>query len=551
MNSKSIKILDCTLRDGGYYNNWDFSPELINDYFDAMVALDVDIIEIGLRSLKNNGFKGGCAFSTESFIAKLNPPAELIDKIAVMVNGSELLPESDSQRTDDEVLNFQQQVLGKLFKDKNESLVSLVRIACHVHEFKSCLPAAIWLKDKGYLVGFNIMQIATRSEDEIVELAKQASIYPIDVLYFADSMGSLKPSHIIKITNAINKGWSGEIGVHTHDNMGQGLANSEMAVENGVTWVDSTVTGMGRGAGNVQTEYVAIALQRYRDSKIQTTKLLEVIRKHFKPLQAQYGWGTNPYYYLAGLYGIHPSYVQEMLSDSRYSEEDVLAVIEHFKHGGGNTFSLGTLELAREFYANDVKGTWCPSTVLKGRDILILGTGSGVSKYQNEIEEFISVHKPFVIALNTQQGICEEFIDVRAACHPVRLVADCNEHIKLKQPLVTPLSMLPKELQGKLNGKDVLDFGMGVQGETFTFESSHCVLPMSLVVGYALAIATSGESQNIFLAGFDGYGADDPRRKEMDSLFTQYSNSKGALQIISITPTRYEIQIKSIYGMLG
>lgn len=117
--------------------------------------------------------------------------------------------------------------------------------------------------------------------------------------------------------------------------MGQTIANSLQAVKSGVTWVDSTVTGMGRGPGNAQTEYLILALAEFRQSQGNLTKLFELIRKHFKPMQNRYGWGANPFYYLAGQYGIHPTYIQEMLQDSRYSEEDILAVIDHLKIVGG------------------------------------------------------------------------------------------------------------------------------------------------------------------------------------------------------------------------
>ncbi|MBD3768270.1 MAG: aldolase catalytic domain-containing protein, partial [Gammaproteobacteria bacterium] len=325
-------LLDCTLRDGGYYNDWDFEPELVQDYLLAMDALHIDFVEIGFRSLKNDGFKGGCAYSTDAFLNSLAIPPGLVNKIGVMINGSEIA--SPITQTAN---------LEKLFNPKAKSPVSLVRIACHVHEFINCLPAATWLKQQGYLVGFNLMQVADRTPAEITQLTQAASDYPIDALYFADSMGSLNPQQVTDIIHAFQQGWKGALGIHTHDNLGQAIANSLQAIKSGVTWVDSTVTGMGRGPGNAQTEYLILALADYRQTQGNPTKLFELIRKHFKPMQNHYGWGTNPFYYLAGQYGIHPSYIQEMLQDSRYSEEDILAVIEHLKIEGGKKFSLDTL----------------------------------------------------------------------------------------------------------------------------------------------------------------------------------------------------------------
>ena len=529
-------MLDCTLRDGGYYNNWDFDPVLIKDYLEAMDSLKVDFVEIGFRSLKNDSFNGGVAYSTDTFLNNLSMPRGLIGKIGVMINGAEIA-DTKSQNSS----------LEKLFKPKVESLVTLVRIACHVHEFKNCLPASKWLKKKGYLVGFNLMQIADRSLDEITEMAIAAKDYPIDVLYFADSMGSLSSDQLKNIINAFKSGWKKDLGIHAHDNIGQAVSNSIEAVNSGINWVDSTVTGMGRGSGNAQTEYILLALANLRKSQGNFIKLLKLIDKYFKDMKKSYGWGTNPFYYLAGQYGIHPSYIQHMLQDKRYNEEDILGVIDFLKVKEGKKFSLDTLESARHFYSSEPKGKWMPHTLLKEKTILILGSGPGVKKYQFEIETFVDQNKPYVIALNTQSNIKENLINARVACHPVRLLADCKDHIKLPQPLITPFSMLPDPLKKDLSQKEILDFGITI-GKHFKFNENYCELPTSLVIAYALAIANSGLANKIILAGFDGYNADDPRSKEMSKLLLEYKKHQKALPLESITPTNYQIPVHSIFG---
>lgn len=533
-----VKHLDCTLRDGGYYNAWDFSKELVDDYLVAMDALGVDYIEIGFRSLDANGFKGAYAYSTDSFLKRLSTPSGLNNKLGVMLNGSELV--GDEQRIDS--------VLTQLFVDAKDSPVSLVRIACHVHQFSECLPAAQWLHNRGYRVGFNLMQVADCTEDEVIHLATQASQYPIDVLYFADSMGSLIPEEVATIIKTFQKGWSGELGIHTHDNMGNALANSLKAMDSGVQWIDSTITGMGRGPGNVKTEYLAVELLNRFKKMGNLTPLLELIRNHFADLQKKHGWGSNPYYYLAGMYGIHPSYIQEMLSDSRYNDEDVVAVIEHLKTEGGKRFNLSTLEAARHFFAGEPKGSWQPSDLLCGREVLVLGAGPSVKKHRYAIESYIRSKQPFVIALNTQKSIDESFINIRAACHPIRLLADCAEHVTLTQPLATPFHMLPEDVKAELKRKQTLDFGLTVQSDQFSFGKSSCTLPSSLVVAYALAIATSGQACSIYLAGFDGYSADDPRKKEAEDVFHLYQKHSDALPLLSITPTLYDIPSTSVYA---
>lgn len=534
--TKNLILLDCTLRDGGYYNSWDFSFELVQKYLNAMQAANINVVELGLRSLNNSGFKGAYAFTTDEFISTLNVPSSL--KVGVMVNGCELIAKLP-----------QEEALKLLFPNSSDnSPVDLVRIACHVHEFEQALPAANWLKERGYLVGFNLMQVADRTEAEIKALARQAKAYPIDALYFADSMGSMSPDQAAQIIQWLRSEWQGALGIHTHDNLGLALSNTLRAIDEGVTWVDSTVTGMGRGPGNARTEELAIELAQKRNEQINLVPLMTLLRQYFIPMQNQYGWGTNPYYYLAGKYGIHPTYIQEMLSDSRYSEEDLLAVIEHLRTEGGKKFSLNTLDAARHFYRGEAKGNWSPKQIFAGRDVLLLGTGPGVADHRQALERYIRQAKPLVLALNTQSAIDTELIDLRVACHPVRLLADCEAHVKLPQPLITPFSMLPEDVQASLTGKEILDFGLNVEADKFEFNNTYCTAPTSLVMAYAFAVITSGKANRLLMAGFDGYLGEDPRNQEMNAVVKTYKIAEKSIPMLSITPTRYDINKKSIYG---
>lgn len=530
-------LLDCTLRDGGYYNNWDFAPALVGAYLRAMKAAQVDVVELGFRFLANKGFKGPNAFSSDAYLRSLDIPEGL--QVAVMVNGSDLLTDLGLEAT-----------LARLFPEPATATpVDLVRFACHVHEFERVLPAVGWLTERGYRVGFNLMQIADRTQDEIQTLARNAAEWPVEVLYFADSMGSMTPADTSRIIRWLRAHWQGPIGIHTHDNMGLALANTLQAVTDGATWLDATVTGMGRGPGNARTEELAIEAEGFRKRRANLVPLMALIRAHFGPMKTQYGWGTNPYYYLAGKYGIHPTYIQEMLGDARYDEEDILAVIDHLRAEGGKKFSFNTLDGARQFYHGAGQGSWNPASVMQGREVLILGTGPGVASHRPALESYIRRAQPLVLALNTQSGIDPELIDLRIACHPVRLLADAQTHATLPQPLITPASQLPEALRLELGDKELLDFGIGIEPGRYEFHDTHCVAPTSLVIAYALAAATSGQATRILMAGFDGYPAGDARNDEMNRLLNSYIEAGPHPDLLSVTPSAYKLPQKSIYGL--
>ena len=532
-----MKILDCTLRDGGYYNNWDFSCDLIHDYLLAMKAAQVDVVELGFRFLRNEGFKGACAYTTDDFLASLPIPTGLL--VAVMINGADLCSDIGCGGA-----------LERLFpRPSAESSIDLVRFACHFHELPKALPAAGWLNERGYRVGFNLMQIADRTRAQVQELTAMASDWPIDVLYFADSMGSMTPDDTARMVAWLREGWQGDLGIHTHDNMGLALANTLRAQAEGVSWLDATVTGMGRGPGNARTEELAIEAEALRDRRANLVPLMALIRQTLGPMKAKYGWGTNPYYYLAGKYGIHPTYIQEMISDARYDDEDILAVTDHLRAEGGKKFSFNSLDGARQFFRGEPRGTWKPSELMAGREVLILGTGPGVKAHASALEAYVRRAQPLVLALNTQSAIDSSLIDLRIACHPVRLLADAEAYAELPQPLITPASMLPEHLRAELRGNELLDFGLGIEADRFEFHDTHCIAPTSLVLAYALAVATSGKASKILMAGFDGYALGDTRNDEINSLLLIYVNALPCMELLSVTASAYDLPQKSIYGI--
>jgi 4-hydroxy 2-oxovalerate aldolase len=394
------------------------------------------------------------------------------------------------------------------------------------------------------------MQISSFSQDEVLGLAKLVGDSCIDVLYFADSLGSLTPDGTSQIVRWLRTYWAGPIGIHTHDNIGLALSNTLCAQSKGVSWLDVTITGMGRGPGNARTEELMIEMQGIDDRCINIVPLMSLIQSDFGPMKTECGWGTNPYYYIAGKNGIHPSYVQNMLNDNRYVEEDIIAVLDHLSAVGGKQFSFDALNGALQFYRRKPSGTWAPKTMIKNRDVLILGSGPGLAAHRGAIEKFVRHTNSIVLALNTQSDISSDLIDFRVACHPVRLLADVEVHRKLPEPLIAPVSMLPKTLVTELEGKELLDFGLGLTDGAFAFHETCCLAPKSLVLAYALAIATSGLASRIALAGFDGYERGDTRNDEVEDLLHIFSQSNLAIEVFSITPTQYRgLLSRSVYAI--
>jgi len=306
-----VEILDCTLRDGGYQNAWNFPKDLIDDYIIAMNSLPVDYLEIGFRTPRN--VLPSCANATDDFVRTLPKNQK---KLCVMVNASELNPSS----------------LEIMFPQN--SLISVVRIAFHYHEILTAAPLIKQLHNKGLEIMVNIMQASLRSYSELADAAMFFSTLPISVIYIADSLGGMSPKDVSNALSALRSQWQGKIGVHAHNSRGLALANSIQALSEN-TIVDCTILGMGRGPGNTRTEQLLPDLF----PNLNTQPLLTIM-KRFAILQEKLGWGPNPIYHLAALHNIHPTYVYEMIG-SGLSLSDIARILP--KLNGLNQFDRNRL----------------------------------------------------------------------------------------------------------------------------------------------------------------------------------------------------------------
>lgn len=314
IKNSNFKILDCTLRDGGYHNNWRFSKKLINSYLSCMSREGIEFIELGFRFLNQNKLRGETAYTKENFIKKLKIPKNL--SIGVMINASDFINNSTPTI----------KLCRDAFPELEKSKIKFVRLACHYKEIFAVEPIINWLKKRNVIVTVNLMQISELSKKQLIKASSYLSNKKVDVLYIADSLGSVKPNQIIKIVKLIKKHWKNELGIHAHDNLRQALKSTIIAKNLGTNWLDGTVLGMGRGPGNTKTEELLKVLKI--NDKSNFKHIINLRDKFFYTLKKKYKWGTNKYYKFAALNKIHPTYIQEILSDTRYKKKIIKIFFE-------------------------------------------------------------------------------------------------------------------------------------------------------------------------------------------------------------------------------
>jgi 4-hydroxy 2-oxovalerate aldolase len=299
---------------------------------------------------------------------------------------------------------------------------------------------------------------------------------------------------------------------------------------------------MGRGPGNTKTEELFKVL-KIKD--ISNFKYIYNLRNNFfTALKKKYKWGTNKYYKFAALNKIHPTYIQEILSDSRYKRKNYQGILHNLKQTDSRKYDPFKLITPKNIYIGKPKGKWNPFEDIFGRNVLIIGAGSSAIRNKSKIEKFIKRNDLYVICLNTNKSISEKLIDLRTACHPFRIISDINNYSS-KTNLAMPLSMLPKEIFEKVKNKNekIKDYGISTNlNNEIKVKKNYCILPNSLAISYSLSIALAGKSKKIFLAGFDGYNEDDSKNDETDLILKMIKKADRKLKIISMTKTKYNLK---------
>ena len=530
-------LLDCTLRDGGYYNDWDFDPLLVSRYFRAVEQAGIDVVEVGFRFFKKDKFLGPHAYTTDALLREMPLPKKA--KISVMINASDLVGYPDGQIS----------AIDALFDTAVESPVDMVRVASHMTEAPSLGPAIKRLKKLGYHVGVNLMQIGRYSGVEIRDTVSVIRSWnAADVLYFADSLGNMREEKIVETVMSIASEWSGPIGIHAHDNMGQGLHNTLVAHEHGATWLDATILGMGRGAGNPRMEFVVSEMRHRGCQQYNPNALLSVSMEDFSALQKRYGWGTNLLYYSSAQHEIHPTYVQSMYNDLKYDLPHVVGAMEMLKEMGGHSFSRHGLSRAVSAVSGDGVGNWDASEWLNNRDVLLLGAGPSVQQYANYIEGYIRETNCAVLSLNSNSPVSSELITAFIACHPSRILADIDDYIDRKPATILPVATLHPVVKERLSQVDHLDYGMTVNDSEYSVGSSGCVIPTLVVAAYAMALATAAGARRILMVGFDGFEGVDQRQKDMIDVIERYQDIDNAIPLVALTPTNYPVHRSSLFA---
>ena len=283
-----LKVLDCTIRDGGLMNDHRFEPSFVQRIYETCVAAGIDYMEFGYKAdRKIFADSGPWKYCTEDDLRRIvgeNPSAV---KLTVM---------ADAERTD-----YHTDILPR-----EQSVLSCIRIASYVHQVPAALDMVKDAHDKGYQTTFNLMALSTVQERELFDALEVIVAGPVDAVYVVDSFGSFYSEQIRDLTGKFVKmahDAGKEVGIHAHNNQQLAYANTIEAMLSGATWLDATIAGLGRGAGNCPTE---LLLGFLKNPKFHLRPVLQCVQDLFVPLRKELDWGYSIPYMLTGQLNIHP-----------------------------------------------------------------------------------------------------------------------------------------------------------------------------------------------------------------------------------------------------
>ena len=288
MFREKIKVCDCTIRDGGLINNHDFSDHLVKEVYKAISAAGVDYMEIGYKNSKRLFSEkefGKWKFCDDDVIKKIIYGVESKTKISVMV---------DVDRVDiDDV------------KPCKESPVDMIRVASYVKDIDKAIFLVNHFADKGYETTVNIMAISRALDNELSEALHQLEEESkAKVVYIVDSFGALyqeTTEFLVKKYKSILK--TKEVGIHAHNHQQLAFGNTIEAIIHDANYVDGTIYGIGRAAGNCPLELLIGFL---KNPKFDIRPILDVISKEFIPLRNKIEWGYIIPYAITGMFNEHP-----------------------------------------------------------------------------------------------------------------------------------------------------------------------------------------------------------------------------------------------------
>lgn len=519
----AIKVLDCTLRDGGYVNNWRFGEKNISVISQKICDSQIEYVECGFLSQTKT------ANEDQSIFADIRS-AEMqfsgcSHDVALMVNCGEYDPND--------------------LPEYSGGKISILRIAFHKHQINNAQQLFSVIRQKGYNVFFQPMVTSSYNDKELLDLIGWANENAPEAFYMVDSFGTMRKNDVMRMFCLIDNNLSPsiKIGFHSHNNLQLSFSNAQELMQMNTKRdiiIDSSVFGMGRGAGNLCTELLTQYINENIENKYDLIPILEIMDEYIMPIYSAKPWGYSAPYYIAAVNNCHPNYATYLMNKQTLCIRDINSIIKSIPEEKKHLYDV---ELISGLYLKYQQHNIDDSAMIKKlsdmcseKEILIIAPGKSTAVYKKEISGFIEKNDLVIFAVNHIPEI-----------YPYDMVFISN--LKRFKGIDDAFSRLGDKLicTSNISDENAVNYSAYLNDDEIISDNAGLML---------INVLKKAGAKKITLAGFDGfdpYSADNyydgkmnlniqyKKREDMNkSIIAYFAKLRRSINVTFLTPTIYD-----------
>lgn len=507
---KKISILDCTLRDGGYVNNWQFKNENVLYIYNKLLEANIDYIEMGY--LDSNGSDNSTKIKTLNCI-----PQDAHNNKLIMINNGDYDIANLPDYTD------------------NSSIIG-IRLAFHKKNIEKALKDCKKIKEKGYKLFIQPMLTINYSEDEFLGLIKEVNKIKPYAFYIVDSFGCMDEKDIEKYSTLILKELDQNIkvGLHAHNNLQLCISNVDKIIKllanKFEVIIDASVYGMGRGAGNLATE---ILIKHFFDGEIYKIEpLLDIIDNVLNAIRQEKYWGYSIDYYISAIYKCHPSYAKYLVDKQMLNILSIKKIMEQIPDYKKINFDKDFIEqLYKEYQSNPIDEKSAIENIKEltnDKKILLIGPGKSLKIVENEISKLQNEDVVSIMINHYNENIKVDYY----------FFSNQKRWDMFKKDIFSKNLILTSNLKVDVKNALVFDYKNSVVDVLKPTDNSLLML---------LKILTNTNVKKVYLVGFDGFDLDISKNHYDNKLY--YLVDKNRINELNKTMKENINYFKDIYDI--
>jgi 4-hydroxy 2-oxovalerate aldolase len=430
-----IKLLDCTLRDGGFVNDWEFGYSSIRSVVNRLDAAFIDIIEVGFIDSRRNYDRNCSIFpdtlSVDKTLAGLNP------------NHSILVG----------MIDFGTCPIDNIADCRN-SILDGIRLIFKKSDIDAAMDYLLILKSKGYKVFANPVSITAYSDGEILLLISKLNVLLPDTVSIVDTYGLMLREEILHYITLFEYNLNSKIALayHSHN-------NQQMAFSNCCTFmdfrckrdliIDTTLYGMGKSAGNANTELVAQYINKVHEGNYLTEQILECIYSDIMRIYQRHYWGYNLHYYISATNDCHPNYVKFLLDKNTLSVNGVNTILSQLPSEAKLSYSQKLIDKLYIHYnsttINDSESILELKSLIGNSKVLLIFPGKSIYDHREKVAAFICDNNPLTISINFLPDYHTDYVFV-GNLQRYNKLADYHFHSTSSPIVITTTNILPSSV---------------------------------------------------------------------------------------------------------